>query len=346
MRIIETFEVAVPSGRKVLRIIEGDIVDHASRVDMVIIPAGGYIASAFSRRGIAIPPFEQVLTNQRLEHRSAAKLEGVRYRCWVAGPLNDDQQFRVCVFEPLYFETVSQACRYLFESLVQLIPDRNVTESRQVRTMGLPILLAGQGGFTVDTAAPPLMRGLIHWLAIGLPLDGVDFVERNKLQSEKAAQILRQEVASYHECPIGARPPIRHDVFLSYSHNDESEANWIAHTLLKISPTLRLFRDVTSLRVGGIWQHELYVALDASKHVVTLLSPHYVASQFCLEEYNIVVLRDRQDRSNALFPVLLETATLPSYMQLRQHVDCRPRDRAKLTNMCQTLADKIVRNNS
>jgi len=89
-------------------------------------------------------------------------------------------------------------------------------------------------------------------LALGLPFELVDFVVRDKPESLRAADLLRQQVSLYREFPIGARSTIRHDVFLSYAHHDATEAEWIARTLQNISPGLRVFRDVTSLRVGGI----------------------------------------------------------------------------------------------
>jgi hypothetical protein len=90
-----------------------------------------------------------------------------------------------------------------------------------------------------------------------------------------------------------------------------------------------------------MWQHDLYLALDASKRVVALLSPHYLQLQICIEEYNIVVLRDRQDRSDVLFPVLIEPTRLHSYMQLRQYVDCCLRDTEKLVSMCRLLVRQL-----
>ncbi len=83
------------------------------------------------------------------------------------------------------------------------------------------------------------------------------------------------------------------------------------------------------------------MALDASRKVLAILSSHYLQSQMAVEEYNIAVLRDRQDRTRVLFPVIVESAPLPGYMRARQLVDCSLRDRRKLESMCQVLLDDL-----
>ena len=44
--------------------------------------------------------------------------------------------------------------------------------------------------------------------------------------------------------------PIQYDVFLSYSHRDDKQANYIVKLLQKLHPKLRLFFDIQELKTG------------------------------------------------------------------------------------------------
>ncbi len=55
------------------------------------------------------------------------------------------------------------------------------------------------------------------------------------------------------------------------SREDASEAKAVSTALRSLRPTIRLFQDVDSLKIGGVWQQELYMALDASRKVLAIL---------------------------------------------------------------------------
>ena len=340
MRIVASTKIEVRGGSRELRVVHEDIIDFADSVDLLIVPGGGAVQSALSARVGGVPSYKLALPNRRLERRSGAQLEGLRYRSWDCGRLWGGGA-RIVVFAPTYFENASVAFRYLYESLVQHLTFREAPEVPAVRSVALPVLLAGHGGLDFRETCGLLMRGLVHWLAIGLPIERVDFVERHSDRAELAAELLHEQVDSFKGSPIRVRPSIRHDVFLSYAREDAADAAWVARTLRELLPDIELFQDVSSLRLGGVWQHQLYSAIDTSRFLMSLLSPHYLASEFCVEEYNIAVLRDRQDGSSVLFPVLLETVPLPGYMEIRQHVDCSPRNRMELSRMCRDFVAQL-----
>ncbi len=42
---------------------------------------------------------------------------------------------------------------------------------------------------------------------------------------------------------------------------------------------------------GSSWQMQLYAALDNASTIIALLSPDYVTSQVCQEEYNLALMK-------------------------------------------------------
>ena len=53
--------------------------------------------------------------------------------------------------------------------------------------------------------------------------------------------------------------PIQYDVFLSYSHRDDKQANYIVKLLQKLHPKLRLFFDIQELKTGK--DHRLFLVV-------------------------------------------------------------------------------------
>src|SRR5262249_22709749 len=104
---------------------------------------------------------------------------------------------------------------------------------------------------------------------------------------------------------------------------------------------IRLFVDRDNLRTGAVWQHQLFMALDSCQKVVALLSPEYVASDFCVEEFNIAMLRGRSEGLEILYPVYLYSAMLPTYIRARQWSDCREGDTLKLEVTCRNLVSEL-----
>jgi TIR domain len=103
----------------------------------------------------------------------------------------------------------------------------------------------------------------------------------------------------------------------------------------------RLFVDRMELDVGSSWQQELFDALDASRRVMAVLTPAYIRSKICKEEFNIAWARNREGDTNILFPLYLFTAGLPTYMEVVQYVDCREGRRDCIASACARLSSQL-----
>ena len=75
--------------------------------------------------------------------------------------------------------------------------------------------------------------------------------------------------------------------------------------------------------------------------MISVLSPDYVTSKVCQEEYNMALLRHREAGGGVLLPVYLRTTAMPSYMKLIQWQDAREGDPALIALAATRLAQEF-----
>ena len=100
---------------------------------------------------------------------------------------------------------------------------------------------------------------------------------------------------------------------------------------------MRIFVDRNELDIGSAWQPAIFETLDHCRKVVAMLSPQYLASKVCKEEFGIAWASGRKTDSDLIFPVYLYTADLPTYMTYRTYFDCREGDEAKIADASRRL---------
>jgi hypothetical protein len=211
-----------------------------------------------------------------------------------------------------------------------------------LRSVAVPLVATGKQGTPTAELLDALIDNTVNWLGRGTPLEVVRIVEIDPFKAGEmkgAFGFLKKRYARAAKTPTptdGGDDGFDYDVFISYSRKNEAQANWLYQELQRQRPELRLFIDRVSMRVGASWQQKLYKALDDSRQVVALLSPDYIASTICLEEFNIAVARNR-DREGVLVPMLIADSKLPTYMRLINYIDCRGDVNAKLSAACAQL---------
>lgn len=339
MKLLEDIPVVTTSGNKYIQLYHGDLTAMRSPVDLLIISAGpkdymptpGSLIGALHRKGVVVA---------RLARTKELDLHGA-FSCWLSRPVDSSSHgigFRrlLCV-EPRSYSSISELVSGFFRSLIAVLSSGSYGQSA-----AMPIVFSGGAGLPVSLMTKSLIDGAVHWMALGLPLQCLKIVVYNEAEAREAAEAFLLRKSRYRDAPFGSRSESTYDIFLSYASRNANDAELIISSLLDRRPEVAIFWDRRDLKVGGVWQHQLFLALDACTKIVALLSPDYIRSDFCIEEFNIAMLRGRSEGKAVLYPIYLySTGHLPTYMTARQFSDCREGDAVKLSATCNTLVTML-----
>jgi hypothetical protein len=182
-----------------------------------------------------------------------------------------------------------------------------------------------------------IFNAAVHWLATGLPVDTIKIVVFDERQVAPVLGRFRELCAQASVARRASSQPYAYDLFVSYSHRDMAEVDYLVEKLVLEAPSLRVFQDKLELDVGQSWQTRLDDALESCRHVVPVYSPAYLTSKMCIEEFNMARVRHRDSESPVLIPILLRSTELPLYMRTLQYIDCREADRERLHGAARKL---------
>lgn len=319
----------------------GDVTELRAHdaVDVLVVSAfpncyggaPGSLIAALERKGVSV---------SNLAKRKAADLRQV-FSCWMSSETLNPQggiHFRrILCFEPPSRGTPGEFVGDIFRSLAPF-----VGEDPPVKTVAMPLVASGYQGVDSEQMLRLLVEAAVRWMRIGMPLSCLKIACLPGTSVEalkKVFQELKQSLS-----PAGNRPKdaFLYDVFVSYAHVDADHVAVFEKGLRNIIPNVRLFIDKSTLNHGSAWQQEIFESLDDCRKVVVFLTPSYLRSKVCLEEFNIALCRNREADSKVLAPIYLYTANLPTYMRLIQFWDCREFDPVRLETASALLARELA----
>lgn len=324
-------------GNHRIELYHGDLVamppEHAVDVLVVSSNPGRYgavkktLIGALHDNGVTVKELAQ---NKQVDLRD-------QFGCWLSHPLErPDLAFkRVLCFEPAILGKTGEVVGEIFQSLLPF-----VYGDTAVRSLAMPLVGTGVQRYDLIDVLDNLLKATVNWFLLDLPLHTIKLVETNERKAYEmkgAFSVLKRAYADQTSIP-NTTPEYRYDIFISYSHKNKLEAQVIHDELLRANPNLRIFIDHAELNTGAAWQQSLYEALDDCHRVIAVLSPHYLMSKVCKEEYNIALARHREQGSTVLSPIYLYSAPLPTYMQMIQFADCREFNRAAIREACEVIS--------
>jgi len=334
MEVLESLSVSDGRVTRTVELVKADLTnaDDGSEHDILVVSAfpGDYtptphsVIGALFERGISVDELARdkavdlrATSSSWLSHEIRHRPAGVTFK-------------RILCFEPSEPAQGPMLVGDIFRALVPVLrpADPDVV-------IAMPLVTAGDIGNEADVVVRALLDAATHWLAIGLPVRTL----RLFVRSDQSAEMARRAFARWneeHDAPANPPPLQSNDVFISYSHANRGDADFLIEELQRRG--LSLFVDRLDLDPGMAWQQEIFEALDTSQRVVTLYSPEYLQSQMCQEEWNIARFRERKDGGPRLFPILLRSVKLPSYMAVVHYEDCREADRDRLRTACDLIA--------
>lgn len=115
-----------------------------------------------------------------------------------------------------------------------------------------------------------------------------------------------------------------YDIFLSYCEEDKKHTDHIIECLKKNKSDLKIFSTVQELDLEESWQERLYDTITNCKLVMALISPSYLKSTTCTEQFNIALCHSRKLHHSVLVPLYLShVSCMPTYIGITQYIDCR-----------------------
>jgi TIR domain len=200
----------------------------------------------------------------------------------------------------------------------------------QIRTVAMPIVGAGEQRYPIEAMLEPVHDAATHWLEAGLSLDRLAIVTHSEDSLVEAARIFGAFKASRVAAPAVLTGDRDYDVFISNAHENSDVMGALVAELRAQRPGIRVFVDRHEPNVGAAWQIQIFESLERSRKVVAVLSPAYLASKACQEEFSSAWIRGNDAADHVLFPVYALSTQLPAYVRYLQSADAREADATKL----------------
>lgn len=339
MKLLQTLMVKDSLPQKRINFYQGDLTLPSSEhpFDMLIVsafqddyvPVPNSLIGALQTKGISVA---NLAKNKKVDLRE-------NFACWLSHELNNS---KVCFKYILCFESKpgmnpADYVTGIFQAILSI-----VLTQKDIKTIALPVLSTGNQNVNLKKMLFPILTATLNWLKTGLPIDEIMIVEKSEVKADQIINLL-PEFADQYKSPISrtSNSVKEYDVFISYSHSNTEEMLFVVGELRKIKPDIKLFVDHKELIAGSSWQQEIYEAIDNSRLVLTLISPTYLSSSVCKEEYNIAVFRHRESDKEVLIPIYLYNSNLPTYMKLVQYNDCREFSKSQISTLCKLVVEML-----
>lgn len=279
-------------------------------------PAPGTLIGALHQKGVSVERLSASKDVDYLEHQGTWLSRS--FPSTVPGIGFD----RIICFEPRRVGPPPRVVRSLFTALVPILMERPA-----IRSIAMPVLATGNQGRSLDEMLPAILRAATEAMERGLPLERLAVFIHSEEHLRRATEIFEQE-----QKRVG-----QFDVFISYAHRDRDAQDLFLSELSTRHPHVRVFLDRVDIRSGVAWQHTIFESLDRCRRIVALLSPSYLDSRMCIEEFNIGLMRNRDTGQDILRPLRMRTARPMTYIDMVQYIDCTEVDRAKVRAAVDTL---------
>lgn len=294
------------------------------------IPTPTSLIGALNRKGLSVGTLAK---DKEIDLRMS-------FSCWLSRefpPPDKGLQFRrILCFEPLSRGKPPELVGDIYRALTPIL-----AEKPDIKTMAMPVVAAGNQGYPVSEMLEPLLEATLHWLENGLPLDCVKIITYSDPQTQEAVKVFSEIKTKYSQSAPRVLQQIDYDVFISYARENKGETEVLEQTLLQIRPGIRIFLDRKDIDIGSPWQPEIFENLDKCRKVVAMLSPEYLNSKVCKEEFNIAWIRSRETDEDIIYPIYIYTAVLPTYMKYRNYFDCREGDTTKIFEASKKLVTSL-----
>ena len=292
------------------------------------LPVKGTLIKALNDKGVSV---DELSKDKRTDLPSG-------YHCWLSKEIVSTQpgiHFKhILCFEPPMIGRPAERVGQIFRSLTPFL-----INNPKMTSVAMPLVSTGSVGEDAIEMMNSLFDAAVGWLEKGLPLKTLKifvFTEPKATEIKGAFSILKLR---YKREDIRRSHKPTYDLFVSYSHKDSEEVKKFMD-IFEHKISIKVFQDIEALKPGDAWHEKLYRSLDDARKVLVLFSKDYLASEHCLEEFNMANLLNSRKEVPVLFPVFLKDADLKSMSEIH-YFDCREGDPIKIGAACEKLAEQL-----
>ncbi len=132
-------------------------------------------------------------------------------------------------------------------------------------------------------------------------------------------------------------------VFISFSSHDAAAVDFLKDRFKARAPHIELFDFRRDIDLGLSYQREIDNAMKQSDYLLSLLSPDYLASGECLEEFYVARMRNKREAFKFLIPVYWRNVLedLEDWVMILNLADCREADQTALKKAVDRLVKQI-----
>ncbi|CAH1799149.1 unnamed protein product [Owenia fusiformis] len=331
LRIHSTLNLETIHGKREIQLLFGDIckLPIKDKVDVIVISAfpGDYSPTPTSVIGALRHNFD--LNVRDLAKNKAEDLRR-HFHCWWSHPLPEALPYsRLLCFEST-IRGRSHPAQLVGDIYRAMIP-AFIDDEKTVIT---PLIATGDQNFSKIRMMKAMVDAAVNWIKSGLALKCLKIVlytrRPDKLTSEEVSVVeLFAKLKKNYETKnsVLAEPALKYDLYISYNELDKAKVKEIISLLKARNEKIKIFSKHQGIVEKAAYQTEMYQVMVTCARVMTVLSPVYLESEACIEQYNLALCCNRQTKRDLLAPYYIETISpMPTYMCLVQYIDCRLKD--------------------
>ncbi|XP_033734725.1 uncharacterized protein LOC117323550 [Pecten maximus] len=342
----DTLSIWTPGGTYEIQLLFGDITKLPKEDSVNLIMVSAFPGDYSPLRGTVIGALKSELGMSVRDLSRAMELDLRRqFHCWLSRPLEGHLPYkRLLCFERTRGDcTIVEDIRQMFRVFVPVL---NNKES----TVITPLLATGHQNKSPEHVLSIMVHCAAQWIMAGLPLkcfkiviygspdkDMIDIFSKiktkyTKLSKKRMEKSMNQQIF---------------DIFIMFQDKDKAWCRKIEKTLKEKKADIKICADVQKFDEDEVWQDQIFQKMSSCMKIIVLLTPMFVSSPECLEQFNMAMCCNRLRKGNILQPFyILTVESMPVYITLVQYQDCRIRketdnEESKIQHACSILVEKI-----
>ncbi|KAH3853277.1 uncharacterized protein LOC127875226 [Dreissena polymorpha] len=319
-------ELWTQNGMYRIELLYGDIttLPRDQKVDFIMVSAfpGDYSCTSSSKTVIGALKHRLGVDISKLSYEKELDLRH-HFSCWLSKQVDSSLSFdRVLCFEKRRSEMgVPAQIGEMFRVFTPVFNNKD-------HSVITPLLATGNQGQSKAAVLEAMIEAAASWIYAGLPLRVLKIVVYGTFSSQihetfdrlKKKHLIKNQQMKDH---IFNK---KYDIYLLYEPSNFELGKAVEKAFLASRSDIHIYVQKKEFQKEVVWQKEIFKTLVSCKRVVALLTPQFMSSPQCLDQYNMAMCCNRLFSTEVLAPLYMETIeNLPSYMGLVQWIDCRVR---------------------